>query len=126
MLIVSKHTGQLCNRIWSLLPLISYLEHTKSRALILYAREDYVNLFPALKNYCRIKWLLSSNTPNTLGYRLLNRLAKTILKWIPSHNGRVADIKKIGLYAIDGWEYRHDTSYILEQKSAILQLFAHP
>lgn len=124
MLIVSKHTGQLCNRIWSLLPLISYLEHTKSKALIFYAREDYVNLFPALRTYCHIKWLLFSDLPHTLFYKSLNFLFKTILKWIPILNCSIREIKNFGLYAIDGWEYRHDASYIREEKLTILQIFA--
>jgi len=124
MLIVSKHTGQLCNRIWSLLPLISYLEHTRSKALILYAREDYVTLFPALKKYCRINWLLFSDVQHTFVYKVLNCFFKSILRWIPNLHCSIKEIRRIGFYAIDGWEYRHDTSYILEQKSVILQLFA--
>ncbi len=120
MLVVTKHTGQLCNQIWSLLPIIAYIEQTQSKAFVFNARKDYVDLFPALKGYKRISWIhLCGIDPG----KIWRKITKIVEKRLRPFDGALGKGQSSGIRQIDGWDYRHDNSYIDEQKEQILPLF---
>ncbi len=120
MLLISKHTGQLCNQIWSLLPIIAYMEHTQSKACIFNARKDYVDLFPALKKYERISWIhLCGPNPG----KIWRKITKIVEKRVRPFEGALDKGQSAGIRQINGWDYRHDKSFIDEQKKQILPLF---
>lgn len=119
MLLITKHIGQLCNQIWSLLPIIAYAEHTQSKVCILNAREDYVNLFPALLKYKRVWWVHQCNGEVGKLWRWVTRLVE---KHTHSYEG-ILNGPCSGIRQINGWEYSHDASFIKESKQTLLQLF---
>ena len=120
MLILTKHIGQLCNQIWSLLPIISYVEHMHSVVCVLNARSDYFCSFPALRKYRRILWVhLQKNESG----RLWRKITRLIEKYVKPFEGALETNANARLRVINGWEHNHDKSFIGEQKQTIRKLF---
>lgn len=119
MLLITKHIGQLCNQVWSLLPIIAYVEHTHSKVCILNARKDYINLFPALRKCNRVWWIHMCN--GSVG-KLWRKVTRFVEKHTHSFEGTLNSYCS-GIRQINGWEYNHDESYIKEQKQTLLRLF---
>lgn len=102
------------------MPIIAYIEHTQTKACIFNARRDYVELFPALKGYKRILWIhLSGTNPG----KIWRKITKIVEKRVRCFEGALYKGQSSGIRQIDGWDYRHDSSYIDEQKEQILPLF---
>ena len=120
MLIVTKHTGQLCNQIWSLIPVIAYIEQTHSKVCVFNAQRDYIELFPVLKRYKRILWIHRSGTNPG---KIWRKITKIVEKRVMPFEGALGNGQSAGVRQINGWDYRHDKSYIDEQKEQILPLF---
>ena len=120
MLIITKHTGQLCNQIWSMIPIITYAERTNSKVCILNARKDMVNLFPALRGYKRIWWIHVCR--EKIG-RLWRKITFLLEKYILPFDGALEDGMDNGIRIIDGWEHHHDKSFVKEYRQMLCTLF---
>ena len=121
MLIVTKHTGQLCNQIWSLVPIIAYAEHTHSKVCVFNARKDYICLFPELRKYKRVWWIHLCNGEIGKFWRRISRLLE---KHIRPLKDALECSNDAGARIVNGWEHHHDMSYINEQKRFLRKLFA--
>lgn len=119
MLLITKHIGQLCNQIWSILPILAYAEHTHSKVCILNARGDYISLFPALRKYKRVWWINLCNGEIGKLWRKVTRFAE---KHTRPFEGKLNG-SFFGIRQINGWEYSHDESFIKEHKQTLLRLF---
>ena len=120
MLLVTKYTGQLCNQLWSLLPIIAYAEQTDSKICLLNARKEYFNLFPALQRYKRIWWIHPCGENVGIIWRII---AFGLEKVIPSFGGALEEVSCKGVRIIDGWEHHNDKSFIREQRKTLYFLF---
>lgn len=127
MLFITKHIGQLCNQIWSLLPVIAYTEQKHTKVCIFNARKDYIDLFPALKQTKCVLFAGCESTPPG-GNKWLRRIWRAVVRFVerkvPEYQTDLCVMQSKQNYIIDGWEHRHDTSYISEQKERLIRLFA--
>ena len=120
MLLITKHTGQLCNQIWSLVPLITYAEHANSKICILNMRRDIVNLFPTLRRYKRIWWIHLCGEKIGRLWRIITFLLE---KYIQPFMGALEDDIDNGIRIIDGWEHHHDKSFVKDYRQMLCTLF---
>lgn len=122
MLVYVKHFAQMCNRLWALVPVLAYAMHRQQKIYVLFAKKEYVDCFPNLKNNQYVKFLFSHNSssPLALEWRLslLSERAGLELK------GDLRDVTHIGGFSfVDGWQHSSDMSFIKEHRNEITKLF---
>lgn len=122
MLIYVKHYGQLCNRLWAMVPVIAYVLQTNKKLYVLFAKRSYLDCFPNLKKSKIIRFAMShdSSIPKSLEWRLALFSEK--------YNLEIKDdfsvVKRMGLISfVDGWKHGEDVSFVREQKMNIVELF---
>lgn len=122
MLIYVKHYGQLCNRLWAMVPVIAYVLQTNKKLYVLFAKRSYLDCFPNLKKSKIIRFAMShdSSIPKSLEWRLALLSEK--------YNLEIKDdfsvVKRMGLISfVDGWKHGEDVSFVREQKMNIVELF---
>jgi len=105
MIVCFDSEGQLCNRLWGLLPIISHSRHTNEHVFVFFFNR-YVNLFPGLKSLDRFHFprLVSSVALN-------DKLAIVIRRWLNTSSLRwhrpLASRKKQPSL-VNAWEHRND------------------
>lgn len=124
MLLYCKHSGQLCNRLWSLVPAVAFALKHKATLHVLFANEDYLRNFGEIKKNKHVKFWLTNKKWHK----------KRLMQWFENFSerkgreihGELDLIKKtgFGFRFINGWEHRNDVSYISEYKNQIRELFA--
>lgn len=122
MLIYVKHFAQMCNRSWAIVPVFAYAMHRQHRLYVLFAKKDYVDCFPMLKNNHYIKFMFSHNSssPLALEWRLALLPERTGLEL----KGDLRDITHLsGVAFVDGWQHSNDRSFIEEHRNEIVKLF---
>lgn len=122
MLLYVKHYAQMCNRLWAFIPALAYALHKQQKLNVFFAKQSYLDLFPHLKRCHQVRFLCSHNrpTPAPLEWRLA--------LWSEKRHLEIAtDLRKAHktkcFSFIDGWQHRSDISFIVEQKSKIVELF---
>lgn len=141
MLLQIKHNGQLCNRLFSLLPTMAYAIHNKKKLFVLLQDRKYLDYFPNIYNNHWVRFLLSKDADDhTKLYRMTRWISKNPKKNIgakiervllrmadkPKYavNGDLTETKRLkGICCIDGWEHRSDLSFINEERAKLLDLF---
>ena len=122
MLIYVKHYGQLCNRLWAMVPVIAYVLQRNQKLYVLFAKKGYLDCFPNLKKSQIIHFAMShdSSTPKSLEWRL----ALLSERYNLEIKEDFASIKQMGLFSfVDGWQHGEDVSFVIEQKKKIVELF---
>lgn len=122
MIIYIKHYEQLCNRIWAILPALSYALHNDKKLVIIWAFKPYMDLFPNLR---KDKHIVSIFEKKEFQYRrLIHRIWKKYDKYLASKK-KFCNISKKNIVVFSGaWECRLDESFILEEKEYICHLFS--
>lgn len=120
MLIYSKHYGQMCNRLWALLPSLAYAMEKRICLYVLFARKGYVDCFPLLKNCPFLTFLFTSrNTPHWAW-----RVDRFVEKYNLEIKGELQEASQLPFLSfVDGWAHSDDESFISEQKGKLIQLF---
>lgn len=120
MLIYTKHYGQMCNRLWALLPSLAYAMEKKTSLYVLFARKDYVDCFPMLKSCSSLTFLFSSRATPHWAWRV----DRFVEKYNLEVKGELRDISQLPFFSfVDGWAHSEDKSFISEQKGKLIQLF---
>ncbi len=120
MLIYTKHYGQMCNRLWALLPSLAYAMERKTSLYVLFARKDYVDCFPMLKSCSSLTFLFSSRTTPHWAWRV----DRFVEKYNLEVKGELRDISLLPFFSfVDGWAHSDDDSFISEQKGKLIHLF---
>lgn len=123
MIIIDKHNGQLCNRLWSLLPVISFSMEKNETVVVFWSPKDVLNYFPNFANRNHIRFLFSGMKKPAWWWRI-NILQLKSKKYINESLEAFHSIKH-HIYFIDAWEHSEDMSYIQNHKQEIKNLF-HP
>lgn len=120
MLIYAKHYGQMCNRLWALLPVLAYALEKKSRLYLLFAHKDYVDCFPMLKKCPFLSLLFTSNNIPKWAWRV-NHFAE---KYKLEVEGDLREKKHLPFFPfVDGWLHSDDVSYVMQHKAKLIKLF---
>lgn len=127
MIIIAKHTNQLCNRLFTYLPILSYALEAHQPVLFLFQYRPYANLFPNLRKAGYHSLLTSSHLRSlraTALYaliRLLDHALHVVLhpaEPIPLH-------APLGFLFAPRWrEIRYDKAYIPKHANTLRHLFA--
>ena len=121
MIIIDKHSGQLCNRLWSLLPVISFSLEKNIKILVLWSPKDVVSYFTSLAGAKNIHFYFSGKKKFSWWWRINVLLEKTI-NYI-NEPLETFQTKKHKFYFIDAWKHSEDVSYIQNHKQEIKKLF---
>ena len=122
MLIYVKHYGQMCNRLWAIMPVIAYALQKKKKLYVIFAKKSYLGYFPHLKKCKWVRFMFSHNCnhPKSLEWRLSLLSEKYNLELKED----LKTINHVGLFSfVDGWQHSSDVSYIIEQKLEIVKIF---
>lgn len=121
MLLYVKHFAQMCNRLWALTPALAFALHKRKAMYVLFAKSDYLNYFPNLKQSNILHLYICHNSPKP--HPLEWRLGMLSEKFHLELNGDLRNIDTLGPIAfIDGWSHSCDISYIAEHKREIVEL----
>lgn len=141
MLLQVKHSGQLCNRLFSLVPTMAYAIHNKKRLYVLFENQQYLDYFPNIKNSPWVKFRfskdenhrssmeratkwLSDKPKKNIGSKAERTLLRLSEKSDYLFDDDLRDFDKAGVFFIDGWKHRYDLSFIEEEKNVLKNLFA--
>lgn len=120
--IITEHSGQLCNWLFSLLPVLAAAEHYGTSLVILFSTRKYAEFFPELKNRRNIKFWLSKE--ENAGQPLFERITNDLARALGYQSERdIREHSPSGLVFINGWSHRHDKSFIIERKESIRRIF---
>ncbi len=121
MIFYIKHYEQLCNRIWAILPALSFALHYNKKLVVLWAFKPYIELFPNLQQCRNVVFLFSKNI---FQYRRLIRRVWKLYDCFLLQKKSFRNIHPANPLIFSGaWECRLDESYILEEKKRIVSLF---
>ena len=141
MLLQVKHSGQLCNRLFSLLPTISYAIHNRVKLYVLFEKKEYLDYFPNIYKNPYVKFIFQKDVDNlsslekytmwiskkpkkNLGAKFERALLRMADKQKNNVEGDLRDWqKKNSISFVDGWEHRLDCSYIKEERDILMYLF---
>lgn len=125
MIVTYRHEGQLCNRLWALLPLLSYSIHRKMRLLYLFPYDSYLQYFPLLSKSKYIKFFRPSKYLYPIGVN--KKIQMFLNRWDVSAN---IDLRNFypnqKICCLDGWDHSHDQAFIFDHKEELVCLFNPP
>lgn len=131
MIIIAKHTNQLCNRLFTYLPIVSYALEAGEKVKILYQYEGYRGFFPNLEHgdvvstgsYTKSqKGGIRSNVTYAVA-SAIDKVVHLILK-----PGEPIPLRK-PLGVLIGAKYRiirNDAAYVEKHRDKLRQIFAPP
>lgn len=128
MIIISKHTNQLCNRLFTYLPVISYALEADEKVMFLFQFKEYNNFFPNLsKAGYSSKWT-DGNIRGSLLSKVFNEIVRFLnlfvhLVLMPGE--RIPLKKPLGVLFNPKWrEIRYDHAHIEKHSDRLRWLFA--
>jgi len=105
MIVCFDSEGQLCNRLWGLLPIISHTRQNKETVIVLFFNR-YLKLFPRLNTLERFYFpKISSSDP------FKDKFAILIRRWLNTSLIRLQrplTERKCRLSLVNAWEHRND------------------
>lgn len=128
MIIISKHTNQLCNRIFTYLPIISYALEAREKICFIFQYEGYSQLFPNLeKSNIQIKWN-DKHIKASIHSMIINGLVRFIDKFVHlvlKPGEKIPMKKPLGVLFNPKWkEIRYDNAYIDKHAETLRYLFS--
>lgn len=128
MIIISKHTNQLCNRLFTYLPVLSYALEANEKVCFLFQYKEYVKMFPNLKKYGIQQHLNDKSIRASIGSKIFNglvRLADNYVHLILKPGETIPLKKPLGLLFNPKWkEIRYDKAYIEKHADTLRDIFA--
>jgi len=128
MIIISKHTNQLCNRLFTYLPVISYALEANERVAFLFQYKGYSGLFPNLAKAGYISKWEDSNINGSLKSKAFNALVRFgdhFVHLVLKPNEKIPLKKPLGVLFAPKWrEIRYDHAYIEKHSDRLRWLFA--
>lgn len=128
MIVIAKHTNQLCNRLFTYLPVISYALEAGEPFCFLFQYRGYEGLFPNLreggvKSYWTMRSIDGGLLPKMFYaiVRALDRVVHLVLK-----PGEAIPLREpMGVLFNPRWrEVRYDAAYVGKHRDVITRLFA--
>ncbi len=127
MIIIAKHTNQLCNRLFTYLPILSYALEAQQPVRFLFQYRPYDNLFPNLHKAGFRSYLTSSHLRSiraTVLYALI-RILDHALHIVLHPNEPIPIHAPLGILFAPRWrEIRYDKAYIPKHADTLRHLFA--
>lgn len=128
MIIISKHTNQFCNRLFTYLPVISYALEANERVLFLFQYKGYDHLFPNLEKAGYKSYYPDANIKGGIVSKAFNgmvRLVNHFVHIILSAGERIPLHKPLGVLFNPKWrEIRYDHAFIEKHAERLRWLFA--
>lgn len=119
MLIYLRSYGQLCNRLWSILPALSLSMERKEKLHILFNNPNDIKLFPNIEK-CENLHVVTNRD-----YRIISSALYRLLNFMNPNS----DLSTLGsrdhkIYVINSWKHIYDHSFITKYKEDILRIFS--
>jgi hypothetical protein len=119
MIICYDKSGQLCNRLWSFVPIIAHCIDKDSKLLVLFF-DEYIHLFPNIKNNNLVRFKKISNN------KFILKLAASLLSKVVelsglSFKGELSGLKEKSLF-VNAWKHSKE-SFNESYKNQIIDLF---
>lgn len=128
MIIISKHTNQLCNRLFTYLPILSYALEANQKVQFLFQYKGYNNFFPNLEKAGYRSRLTDSSINASLTSKVFNALVSAADKCVHLilKPGEQLPLRQpLGVLFNPKWrDIRYDKAYIAKHANTLRQLFA--
>lgn len=123
MIIISRQYNQLCNRLFSYLPTLSYALEGKESIVFLFQYKPYADLFPNLRAYGIRSYAHCNKLSGNAFVRIFNATIK-VLRWTHGSNARIPLRKVMGVTFSPGWSNRSDPGFIKKHAETLRFLFS--
>lgn len=128
MIVISKHTNQLCNRLFTYLPVLSYAIEANEPVCFLFQYKGYNDFFPNLAKENILSYCTDGSLKASLLSKFFNALVRGVDKCVHLviKPGEPLPLKKpLGLLFNPKWkEIRYDKAYIEKHSDRLRYLFA--
>lgn len=128
MIVISKHTNQLCNRLFTYLPVMSYAIEAGESVRFLFQYRGYDRLFPNLEKAGYKSYLPDSSIKGGMVSKVFNgavRLLNHVVHIVLSPNEHLPLRKPWGVLFNPKWrEIRYDHAFIEKHSDRLRWLFA--
>lgn len=127
MIVISKHTNQLCNRLFTYLPVLSYALEAGESVCFLFQYKGYDGFFPNLRESGIASYLPDDTLRPSISSKLLNafvRFMDKLVHVVLKSGERIPLRKPLGLLFNPKWkEIRYDSAYIAKHAEELRRLF---
>ncbi|MBR2359143.1 MAG: hypothetical protein IKJ42_07915 [Bacteroidaceae bacterium] len=127
MIIISKHTNQLCNRLFTYLPVLSYALEAKEPVRFLFQYKGYNHFFPNLVKEGFTSYCQDTTLRPSISCKLLNMTIHFVDKFIHlvlKPGEKIPLHKPLGILFNPKWkEIRYDKGYIIKHAEYLRYLF---
>ncbi len=131
MIVICKHTNQLCNRLFTYLPTLSYAIEAGERVCFLFQYRGYADFFPnmreyGIRSYLPSRYLMRSGPLEMLFYGVVRGVDKVV--HLVLKRGEALPLRKpLGVLFGAKWrEIRYDAAYVAKHRETLTWLFAPP
>ncbi len=105
MIVCFDSEGQMCNRLWGLLPIISH-SYRKSESVVVLFFDHYLRLFPHVGDLHRFHF------PRLLPFTRLNQKMAILVRRLLNNSqlrlSKSLDLRSRGCSLVNSWEHRND------------------
>ncbi|MBQ8606675.1 MAG: hypothetical protein IJ417_00590 [Bacteroidaceae bacterium] len=127
MIVISKHSNQLCNRLFTYLPVLSYALEAGESVCFLFQYKGYDGFFPNLRESGIASYLPDDTLRPSISSKLLNafvRFMDKLVHVVLKPGERIPLRKPLGLLFNPKWkEIRYDSAYIAKHTEELRRLF---
>ncbi len=128
MIIISKHTNQLCNRLFTYLPIMSYALEANEPVCFLFQYKQYDSFFPNLKKEGIKSYWKENSRKNSYFSLLFNGIIRGINYFVHvvlMPGEKIPLHKPLGILFNPKWrEVRHDKAFIKKHSEHLRYLFS--
>lgn len=127
MIVISKHTNQLCNRLFTYLPVLSYALEAGEPVRFLFQYKGYDRMFPNLHRAGMTSHLQDKTLSPSIGSKLLNAVVRFLNRFVHmvmQPGEKIPLHKPLGVLFNPKWkEIRYDRGYISRHADTLRHLF---
>lgn len=131
MIVICKHTNQLCNRLFTYLPILSYALEADEKVCFMFQYRGYEGFFPNLaaygiKSYMPSRHVMRQGFAAMVFYGLV-RILDHVVHLVLRPGEPVPLSKPLGVLFGPKWrEIRYDDAYVAKHREKLTWLFAPP
>ncbi|MCQ2204514.1 MAG: alpha-1,2-fucosyltransferase [Bacteroidales bacterium] len=128
MIVICKHTNQLCNRIFTYLPIISYALEANEKVCFWFQYDKYAAMFPNLEKHGIKSYCEDSKVNSKAIYKVVYgivRFFNLFVHLVIKPGEKIPLRKPWGVLFGPRWrEVRYDNAYVAKHRETLTDMFA--
>lgn len=116
--------GQWCNKLFSLVPSISYAIETKQKLHVFFYKKKYISEFPNIGFQKKLIHFTETSDKKSVFIVLLSKLIVRLCRVLNiEEKVDLRNARKATIQSVDAWNHRHDKAFINKHILIIRSLF---